>query len=170
MNGRRLAAAALTLLAVALPAVADDAPLVEHQPLPCSVPGKPISLCAIASDDNQVARVRAYFRRQGEDYYSYVEMSFTGLNHCGTLPGPREGKLAAIEYYVQAVDDQYQPTRTSTYQIAVQADGVCEFPPVEKDPQRAAAIRVFATNKKQGRKLDAAFSSAGVTFVPVATR
>lgn len=170
MNRRRPAAAALALLAVALPAGADDAPVVEHQPLPCSIPGKPIGLCATASDDNEVARVRAYFRRRGEDYYSYVEMSFTGLNHCGTLPGPREDKLTAIEYYVQAVDDQYQPTRTSTYQMVVQPEGVCEFPPIEKDPQRAATIKVFATNKKQGKKLDDAFSSSGVTFVPVAAR
>jgi hypothetical protein len=162
--------AALALLGLALRAAADDAPVVEHQPLPCSVPNKPIAVCATASDDNQIARVRAYFRRQGEDFYSYVEMGFTGLNHCGTLPAPREGKVSAIEYYVQAVDDQYQITRTSTYQISVQPEGVCEFPPVEKDAQRAASIKVFSTNKKQGRKLDDAFSSAGVSFVPVETK
>ena len=166
----RTTVAALALLAAALPATADDAPVVEHQPLPCSVPAKPIGLCATASDDNEVARVRAYFRRQGEDYYSYVEMAFTGLNHCGTLPAPREGKLTALEYYVQAVDDQYQPTRTSTYQINIQPEGVCEFPPVEKDPHKAASIKVFATNKKQGKKLDDAFSPSGVSFVPVQTK
>ena len=166
----RTTVAALALLAAALPATADDAPVVEHQPLPCSVPEKPIGLCATASDDNEVARVRAYFRRQGEDYYSYVEMAFTGLNHCGTLPAPREGKLTALEYYVQAVDDQYQPTRTSTYQINIQPEGVCEFPPVEKNPQKAASIKVFATNKKQGKKLDDAFSPSGVSFVPVQTK
>ena len=161
---------AAALLLAALPVSADEAPVVEHQPLPCTVPEKPIAMCATASDDNEVARVRAYFRRQGEDFYSYVEMAFTGLNHCGTLPAPREGKLTAIEYYVQAVDDQYQPTRTSTYQIKVQPEGVCEFPPVQKDPQKAASIKVYATNKKQGRKLDDAFSPSGVSFVPVETR
>lgn len=165
----RRSLAAASLLA-ALSVAADDAPVVEHQPLPCTVPEKPIAMCATASDDNEVARVRAYFRRQGADFYSYVEMAFTGLNHCGTLPAPREGKLTAIEYYVQAVDDQYQPTRTSTYQINVQPEGVCEFPPVEKDPQKAASIKVYATNKKQGRKLDDAFSLSGVTFVPVETK
>jgi len=167
---RRRVAAAAAVLAVALLATADDAPVVEHQPLPCSVPEKPIAICATASDDNEVARVRAHFRRQGADFYSYVELNFTGLNHCGTLPGPRDGKVTAIEYYVQAVDDQYQITRTSTYQINVQPEGVCEFPPVEKDPQRAKSIKVFATNKKQGRKLDDAFVSTGVSFVPVETK
>jgi hypothetical protein len=166
----RIWPAACVALAIALRGAADDAPVVEHQPLPCTVPQKPIGLCATASDDNQVARVRAHFRPRGADFYSYVELAFTGLNHCGTLPGPRDGKVAAIEYYVQAVDDQYQITRTSTYQINIQPEGVCEFPPLEKDPQRAASIKVFATNKKQGRKLDDAFSPAGVSFVPVETK
>ncbi len=167
MRPARLAAAAL---AVAVPASADDMPLLEHQPLPCSVAGQPIAICATASDDGQVAKVRAFFRRQGQDFYGFVELSFTGLNHCGTLPAPREGKLRVIEYYLQAVDDQYQPARTSTYQIQIQPEGVCEFPPIETDPQRLAAIRVFATHKKQGKKLDDAFSAAGVTFVPVETK
>jgi len=166
--GRTRAAALALLLAPC--AAADDPPVVEHQPLPCTVPEKPIAMCATVSDDNEVARVRVNFRRQGGDYYSYVDLAFTGLNHCGTLPAPREGKLTAIEYYVQALDDQYQVTRTSTYQVAIQPEGVCEFPPIEKDPQKAASIKVFATNKKQGKKLDDAFSSAGVTFVPVETK
>lgn len=167
MSLRWLASASL---AAALPALGDDPPLVEHQPLPCSVPDKPIAVCATASDDSQVAKVRAFFRREGQDYYSFVELAFTGLNHCGTLPAPRTGKLRVIEYYVQAVDDQYQPARSSTYRIQIQPEGVCEFPPIETDPQRLGAITVFASHKKQGKKLDDAFSGAGVTFVPVQTK
>ncbi len=97
-------------------------------------------------------------------------MAFTGLSYCGTLPAPRDGKVQSIEYYVQAVDDQFQPTRTSTFQIAVQPENVCEFPPVEKDAKKAAAIKVFATNKKQGKKLDESFTALGVTYVPVQVR
>lgn len=166
----RAAALALVFLGLPLAALADDAPLVDHQQIPCTVPGKAISLCAAVSDDNQVAKVRAYFRRSGEDFYSYVEMSFTGLTYCGTLPAPLEGKIETIEYYIQAVDDQYQPKRTSTFQLSVQPEGVCEFPPIEKDASRAAAIKVYATNKKQGKKLDEAFSGAGVSFIPVGAK
>jgi hypothetical protein len=72
-----------------------------------------------------------------------------------------------VEYYVQAVDDAFQPTRTSTFRLPVQPEGVCEFPPLEKDTARAAAIKVFATNRKQGRRLDEAFLPSGVTFIPV---
>ena len=147
-----------------------EEPDVAHQPSPCTVPGKPISLCASVTDDGQVAKARIYFRPAGEKYYSFVEMAFTGINFCGTLPAPREGKTQAIDYYVQAVDDEYETRRTSTYQLNIQPEGVCEFPPVEKDKSKAAAITVYATSPKQGKKLPGAFQSAGVTFVPVKTK
>ncbi len=163
------AAAALTLaLVLAAPVVrADDPPVIEHQPPLCVVPGRALSLCASISDDGSVAAARVYFRRAGEDYYAYVNMAFTGVSYCATLPAPLE-KTKAIEYYVQAVDDAYQPTRTSTFRLPVRPEGVCEFPPVEKDPARAAAIKVFATNRKQGRRLDDGFLASGVSFVPAA--
>ncbi|PYQ19417.1 MAG: hypothetical protein DMF79_12600 [Acidobacteria bacterium] len=97
-------------------------------------------------------------------------MAFAGVSYCGTIPGPREGKVKAIEYYLQAVDDQFQPTRTSTFHMIVQPEGVCEFPPLEKDPKKANTIKVFATNRKQGTKLDSAFVQTGVTFVAVQSR
>lgn len=165
---RLLAIACLAGLAV--PALADDPPVVEHQPSPCSVFGKAISLCASVTDDSAVAKARIYFRPQGEDYYSYVDMAFAGLAYCGTLPAPREGEIKVIEYYVQAVDDQYQAQRTSTFQMNVLAEEACEFPPIEKDAAKAAAITVYATNKKQGKKIHDAFAGPGVTFVPVASK
>jgi len=162
-----LVAVALALGPAAFGARADDAPAVEHQPAPCTVPERAISLCAAISDDGSVAAARVYFRRAGESYFTYVNMSFTGVSYCGTMPAPR-AKTKAIEYYVHAVDDKYQPTRTSTFRLAIEPEGICEFPPVEKDASRAGAIRAFATNAKQGRRLDGAFADTGVTFVPVA--
>jgi hypothetical protein len=158
------------LLALPRATRADDPPVIDHQPAPCTVPEKAISLCASVSDDNQVATARIYFRRAGEDFYQFVDMAFAGVSYCGTVPAPREGKVKTIEYYLQAVDDQFQPTRTSTFNMNVQPEGVCEFPPLEKDARKAAAIKVFATNRKQGTKLDASFVLTGVTFVPVGGR
>jgi hypothetical protein len=164
---RKMSAPALALLLLlAAPAWSDDPPAVEHQPALCTVPEKPLSLCAAISDDGNVATARLYFRRAGEDYYAFVNMAFTGVSYCGTVPGPRE-KTQAIEYYVQAVDDNYQPTRTSTYRIPVQPEGVCEFPPLEKNAAKSAAVKVTATNRKQGKKLDEGFNPTGVTFVPL---
>jgi hypothetical protein len=164
---RKVLAPALVLLILPVAfARADDPPAVEHQPALCTVPEKPLSLCAAISDDGNVATTRLYFRRAGEDYYGFVNMVFTGVSYCGTLPAPRE-KTKAIEYYIQAVDDNYQPQRTSTFRLSVQPEGVCEFPPLEKDAARAAAIKVLATNRKQGKKLDDGFDPTGVTFVPL---
>ena len=162
------AAFVVALAAPALPARADDPPTIEHQPVGCTLPGKAISLCAAVADDAMVAKARAYFRPAEDKYYSYVEMSFGGITYCGTLPAPREGKLKTLEYYLQAVDDQYQAQRTSTYQMQVQPEATCAFPPLEKDPTRAGAIKVFATHPKQGKKLAGEFDATGVTFVAVA--
>jgi hypothetical protein len=161
-----LAPAIVLLLLPAAPARGDDPPAVEHQPASCTVPEKPLSLCADISDDGNVATARLYFRREGEGYYAFVNMAFTGVSYCGTVPGPRE-KTKAIEYYIQAVDNAYQPQRTSTFHLPVQPEGVCEFPPLENDRAKAAAIKVTATNRKQGKKLDDGFSATGVTFVPI---
>lgn len=160
---KRVALAAVLTLSVA-PAGAEP-PSVDHQPSPCTVPEKPVSLCASIADDGQVAASRVYFRGAGEKFYSFVDMVFGGLSFCGTIPGPRTGKLQTIEYYVQAVDDQYESQRTSTFNMNVSAE--CEFAPVEKDAARAAAIKVHATSQKQGKKLPEEFVATGVSFVPV---
>lgn len=151
----------------ALLAFADDPPSIDHQPIPCSIPAKPISVCASITDDAMVAKAKLYFRPSDDKFYSWVEMSFGGLQFCATLPAPREGKLKSFDYYLQAIDDQYQSQRTSTFQMAVQPEGVCEFPPIEKDAARAASIKVFGTNARQGKKMNDAFDPTGVTFVPV---
>ena len=142
-----------------------DAPNVDHQPSPCTVPEKPASLCASITDDGQVAAARIYFRPAGDKFYSFVDMVFGGLSFCGTVPGTRAGKVQVLEYYVQAVDDQYESNRTSTFNMEVKPE--CEFAPVEKDPARANAIVVHATNQKQGKKLPEEFVATGVSFVPV---
>ncbi|PYQ52927.1 MAG: hypothetical protein DMF78_10290 [Acidobacteria bacterium] len=161
---RALAAAAVLL---PLPLWAEP-PSLDHQPSPCTVPDKPASLCATITADGQVGAARIYFRPAGEKFYSFVDMAFGGLNFCGTLPAPRGGKVQALEYYVQAVDDRYESQRTSTFNLEVKPD--CEFPPLEKDSVKASSIVVHATNQKQGKKLPDEFVSTGVSFLPVATK
>lgn len=162
--GATLAAALL-----AASARADDPPTIEHTPASCTDANKAISLCAAISDDQNVSAARLYFRKAGDDFYSFVDMSFGGINYCGILPPPREGKVRTIEYYVQAVDDQFQAQRTSTFQMRILPEGQCEFPQVVKGKE-PLAIKVFATHKKQGSKLDDAFDKAGVTFVPLGSK
>lgn len=162
---------AVPLVLMAWPGVARaDPPSVDHQPVPCTVSGHPFTVCATVTDDGEVARSRVYFKAEDAKFYSFVDMVFGGIDFCGTLPAPRERKLKTIEYYVQAVDDRYETFRTSTHVLTVQPEGVCGFAPVEKDPSRTQSITVHATHQKQGKKLPDAFSSAGVTFVPVQAR
>lgn len=139
-------------------------PQVEHQPVPCTVAGAPLTLCATVTSEAQMARARVYFRPLREKFFSFVDMDFGGMSWCGTLPAPREGKLKALEYYVQAIDAQFESQRTITYTMAVQPEGVCGFPPVEKDPRRAQSIVVHLTNRKQGNTLPEGFMAAGVTL------
>lgn len=162
---------ALALLALpvawATAAHADDLPSVDHQPGPCTVVNEPFRLCAKASDDVGVGKVRVYFRRPGDTWPSFVDMTFDGLSYCATLPGPREGRTRLVEYYVQALDNAYQAVRTSTFQLPVKPASECEFAPVETDASRRARIVVYATNAKQGKRPPDGFLDANVTFVPL---
>ena len=161
-----LPVSALVLLA-GMPALANDPPLVEHQPAQCSVIGKPIELCASVLDDGDIAKVRAYFRRPGEKEYLVSELAFEGARFCTTLPGVKAGKLRSLEYYIQATDTEYESKRTSTYQLQIQTEEDCAFPAVQKDAKKAAAITVYATSTKQGSKVPDYLEPAGVTFVPM---
>jgi hypothetical protein len=159
-------AALLSALAVA-PVLANDPPLVEHQPAQCSLVTRPIELCASVLDDGDIAKVRTYFRRPAEKEYLISEMKFEGARFCTTLPGVKAGKLRSLEYYIQAIDTEYESKRTSTYQLLIQNEQDCAFPATQKDAAKASAITVHATSNKQGSKLPDYLEPAGVTFVPV---
>lgn len=162
-------ATAMAVLAC-VPALANDPPLVEHQPAQCSIVSKPIELCATVLDDGDIAKVRTYFRRPGEKEYLVSEMVFEGARFCTTLPGVKPGKLKSLEYYIQATDTEYESKRTSTYQLQIQTEEDCAFPAVQKDPKKAAAITVLATSSKQGTKVPDYLDPAGVTFVPTGVK
>jgi len=158
--------AGVLLLFFCVPAGAGEGPDIDSQPVPCTLPEKAFTICARVTTDGTITAARVYFRREGADFFNFVDMVFGGVNYCATIPAPRE-KTKAVEYYVEAIDNNYEPRRLSTFRINV-TDVNCEFPPVEKDATKAGAITVHATNRKQGKKLDEAFDSTGVNFIPVA--
>ncbi|MEO8358640.1 MAG: hypothetical protein ABI672_01310 [Vicinamibacteria bacterium] len=166
MNRSSVLHASVVSVLTAATVLANDPPLIEHQPAQCSVVSKPIELCATVLDDGDIAKVRAYFRRPGEKEYLVSEMAFEGARFCSTLPAVKEGKLRTLEYYIQATDTEYESKRTSTYQLQIQTAEECAFPAVQKDAKKAAAITVLATSAKQGTKLPDYLEPAGVTFVP----
>jgi hypothetical protein len=170
MKRSPLVKASLVLTLWATTALANDPPLVEHQPAQCSLIGKPIELCASVLDDGDIAKVRAYFRRPAEKEYLISEMTFEGARFCTTLPGVKAGKLRSLEYYIQAIDTEYESKRTSTYQLLIQSEEDCAFPAVQKDAKKATTITVHATSSKQGSKLPDYLEPAGVTFVPMSSK
>ena len=68
--------AAFLALAPAVTAVSavNDEPLIDHQPVECTVPEKNARICAYVLDDGEVKRVRVYFRSQNQDAYYWSEI------------------------------------------------------------------------------------------------
>ncbi|HEX9641406.1 MAG TPA: hypothetical protein VGB13_08830, partial [Candidatus Krumholzibacteria bacterium] len=142
---------------------ADEPPNIEHQGSNCTVPDQRVSVCASIFDDQMVSKARVFFRPQGERYFNYAEMSFNGLEYCSVLPAPRQGKMKALEYYLQASDDAFQTRRGNMNQLVIQESEACPFPPVAQET--STPLTVYATHKKQGDKLDDKFVREGVSFI-----
>lgn len=164
----RLLGAVLVLFAVAATAFPEE-PIVDHQPVVCSLPGKNPLVCAYVADDGEIKRTRAYFRPAGRELFYWTEMRFDGIQYCATLP-IAENHVKAIDYYVWTIDDGFQSKRTRTYTISITPEVPCEYPVFDDDPERIANVEVNATSAKQGDTLED-FSDKGVVrYVPVATR
>lgn len=148
----------------------NDPPSVEHQPPGCTIDSKPSEICALVTDDGDIAKVRLYYRKPGEKDYFLTEMAFSGAQFCATLPGVRASKSKSIEYYISAVDTEHESRRTSTYPLLAQTESECEFPALQKDAAKAASIAVNATTTKQPQKLPDYFDPAGVTYTPIAKK
>lgn len=126
-----------------------DEPVLDHQPVICSLPGKHARVCAYVADDGEVKRVRVYFRAEREDAFYWSDMVFDGIQYCATLPVPR-GSVKGVEYYIWAVDDEFHSQRTRTHKISFVPQSPCEYPVFDEDPERTSNLVVHATSPKQG--------------------
>jgi hypothetical protein len=153
------AAPALLWLAAASYAFADE-PVVDHQPVECSVPEKNARICAYVLDDGEVKRVRTYFRAEKQEAFYWSDMAFDGIQFCATLPVAKKG-VPSIEYYIWAVDDEFQSIRTRSYSISLVPTSPCAYPVVDEDPARVSNLVVYATSEKQGKKIEG-FEEQGI--------
>jgi hypothetical protein len=168
MSRLRLAALPWILAALAAwPASAAD-PIIDHQPVPCSLPGEHPRICATIADDGEVKRTRVYFRAAGEAAYYFTEMELDFRNFCATLPVPK-ASTRVVEYHVWAVDDELATMRTTDVRMTVDPGASCPSPVIDRDPERISHLVVFATTRDQGKKL-ADFEDRGVDFRPVKKR
>lgn len=150
------------------PAPANEEPTIDHQPVECSVPGKNTRICAYVLDDGEVKRVRAYFRAEKQEAFYWSDMSFDGIQFCATLPVAKKNVLR-IEYYIWAVDDEFQSVRTRSYTVSLDPKAPCAYPVVDEDPDRISKLVVHATSEKQGGTLEE-FEAQGVTEFVAATK
>jgi hypothetical protein len=158
MAVKRLVPALLLLLA-AFHARADE-PIVDHQPIECSVPDKNTRVCAYVLDDGEVKRVRTYFRAEKQEAFYYSDMAFDGIQFCATLPVAKKN-VPHLEYYIWAVDDQFQSTRTRSYSVSFVPSSPCAYPVIDEEPERTGNLVVYATSAKQGSKIEG-FEERGI--------
>jgi hypothetical protein len=138
----------------------NEEPTIDHQPVECSVPGKNTRICAYVLDDGEVKRVRAYFRAEKQEAFYWSDMAFDGIQFCATLPVAKKDVLT-IEYYIWAVDDEFQSIRTRSYIVSLDPKSPCAYPVVDEDAERISKLVVHATSEKQGQAIEG-FEQQGV--------
>jgi hypothetical protein len=158
-----LATLALPVPALPRPAKSEE-PTIDHQPVECSVPGKNTRICAYVLDDGEVKRVRAYFRADKQEAFYWSDMAFDGIQFCATLPVAKKD-VSQIEYYIWAVDDEFQSIRTRSYRVSLEPKSSCAYPVVDDDSERVSKLVVHATSEKQGRSLEEFEEQGVVEFV-----
>jgi hypothetical protein len=130
-----LAPAAAALL-LAARAQENQAPAIRLEPPACGSAARRLRMCAYVVDETGIAQVRLNFRAGGARAYHWTPMAFDGALYCAWLPAPL-AKTRAVEYYVEAVDDQFEPSRTADETLAVRPD--CPAPP-PPDPAPPPAV------------------------------
>lgn len=155
---------ALPALAPARPA--GEEPTIDHQPVECSSPDKNTRICAYVLDDGEVKRVRAYFRAEKQEAFYWSDMAFDGIQFCATLPVAKKN-VTLLEYYIWAVDDQFQSTRTRSYPVSLSPTAPCAFPVIDEEPERISKLVVNATSEKQGTAIEEFEERGIIQFNPL---
>jgi hypothetical protein len=147
-------------------AAQNEEPTIDHQPVECSTPEKNARICAYVLDDGEVKRVRVYFRAEKQEAFYWSDMAFDGIQFCATLPVAKKS-VSTLEYYVWAVDDKFQSTRTRSNLVSLSPTAPCAFPVIDEEPERISNLVVNATSEKQGKAIEE-FEERGITqFVPL---
>lgn len=149
--------------------VFSDEPLIDHQPVICSLAEKNPRTCAYVADDGEVKKVRVYFRADKQATYYWSEMVFDGIQYCATLPVAKDS-VRKVEYYLWAIDNDFETQRTRTYGILLGHDTPCEYPVFDEDSERASKLVVYATSPKQGKSIRDFEEQGIVKFIPAAKR
>lgn len=143
-----------------------EEPAIDHQPVECSSPEKNTRVCAYVLDDGEVKRVRAYFRAEKQEAFYWSDMAFDGIQFCATLPVAKM-HVETLEYYIWAVDDEFQSVRTRSYPVSLSPTAPCAFPVIDEEPDRIGKLVVNATSEKQGTAIEEFEARGIIEFVPL---
>lgn len=147
-------AAAAVLLAAS--AQENQAPAIRVDPPACGAAARRLRVCAYVVDETGIAQVRLNFRAGGGRAYHWTPMAFDGALYCAWLPAPLS-ETRTVEYYVEAVDDQFEPSRTADETLPIRP----ECPRSAPDPAQPPTL-VGTTVLKQPA-LPAGFDPATIT-------
>ena len=120
-------------------AAQDTAPVIEHDPSECFEVGSFPRLCADVTTDGSLGQARAYFRASRTTKWYYVELTEDEGELCSALPSPLP-ETPGVEYYIEVVDEEFQPAITPTAEAQVVSDGSCGMPVYET----AGVVSVFS--------------------------
>jgi len=118
----------------------NNPPEIADETAACARPGSRPRICARVFDDRGVAKVRALFRATGSKPYFATEMTFEGARYCGTLPAPLKG-TRGIDYYLEAVDNDFEPTRVAAKALAVSSGCPAPSGPSGGDPTTVSPLQ-----------------------------
>jgi hypothetical protein len=94
-------------------------------------------------DETGIAQVRVSFRARGARAYHWTPTVFDGALFCAWLPAPLT-ETRALEYYLEAVDDQFEPSRTIDY--VLELSSACPAP-AQPPPPAPAVVGTTVANQ-----------------------
>jgi len=113
---RRGMALALALVVASAASSRSEALAIDHKAVGCIVVGKYPKMNACFTPTASYARGRVYFRPEGTPSWFYVDMKSDQPCVTGILPRPGKKLVGKhVEYYLEAQDKAYVPSRTEGY-------------------------------------------------------
>ncbi len=156
----RLACAVLLLPAQPVSPGSGQPPTIELDTGPCARPATRPWICARIFDDGTITKVRALFRARGSEPFYWTEMRFEGSRYCASLPLPSK-KTRAIDFYVEAVDDEYELSRSRDQQLEIDAGCKVEPAPEPEGPACVGTTTAHQPDKPAGFEASSSTSGCG---------
>jgi hypothetical protein len=122
---RCVATLVLLLLTQSAQSPSGRPPTIELDAPRCVRPATRPSICARIFDDQAITKARALFRAHSTEPFYWTEMRFDGSRYCAWLPLPSK-KTRVIDFYVDAVDNEYELSRTREEKLPIEAGCAAE--------------------------------------------